>query len=66
MINKIGLALKSRTFWTLVVTLVINAVNANIQWIPAGDVVYVNGVLFLLATYFHVNPSQTYAAPVQG
>jgi len=58
--DKVKLALKSRTFYTMLFTVAMNAVNANAQFIPGADMVYVNGVMFLLASYFHVNPSQDY------
>ena len=58
--DKVLLALKSRTFYTILATVVMNSVNANMQFLPANFVPYVNGVLALAAMYFHVNPSQNY------
>ena len=59
--NKIALMLKSRTFWTVVVMLVFNL----IPQLPVDQGVkdLVNGILTLLATYFHINPSQNYTLP---
>lgn len=61
--NKIKQALKSRTFWTIVLTIIVNAVNANMKLFPADALDTVNIVLGLITTYFHVTPSQTYTAP---
>ncbi len=58
--NKIQLALGSRTFWTIAIAIVINTINANTKFIPANILDIVNPILGLLATYFHVNPSQNY------
>lgn len=58
--EKLKLALKSRTVWTILVTVVANSINANMQFIPAEFTPYINGVLALVAMYFHVNPSQGY------
>lgn len=52
--------LKSRTFWTVVVMFLIGGVNAVIEFIPAGAQAAVMAVLAMLASYFHVNPSQHY------
>jgi hypothetical protein len=59
--SKFALALRSRTFWTVVVMLVFNL----IPHLPVDQSVkdLVNGILTLLAAYFHVNPSQNYNAP---
>jgi hypothetical protein len=58
--NTIVTMLKSRTVWTVVAMFVIGGIGAVHSLIPAGDVVYVQGVLGLLAVYFKLNPSQTY------
>lgn len=58
--SKIQLALQSRTFWTIVITIVLNTIAANSSLIPAGIMDLLNPILGLLATYFHVNPSQVY------
>jgi hypothetical protein len=60
--SKFALALKSRTLWTVVVMLVFNL----IPHLPVDQSVkdLVNGILTLLAAYFHVNPSQNYNAIV--
>ncbi len=52
--------MKSRTFWTVVVMFLVGGVQAITQFIPAGLLPFVEGGLGLLATYFHVNPSQNY------
>lgn len=58
--NKIKLALNSRTFWTVVLGVVINTVNANSNIIPPHALDIINVVIGLLSTYFHLNPSQDY------
>lgn len=52
--------LKSRTFWTLVLTFVINGIAAVHNEIPAGLVMPVDAALSLLAIYFHTNPHQNF------
>lgn len=59
--NKIVQIAKSRTFWTVAITIVINTINANTQFIPVGILELLNPILGLVATYFHVNPSQYYS-----
>ena len=58
--NKVTLALQSRTFWTVVVMMVFNL----IPQLPVDQAVkdLINGVFTLVAAYFHVNPSQNYNA----
>lgn len=62
--NTITTALKSRTFWTVVVMFIIGGTNAIASFIPAGFETPLMAVLGLVATYFHLNPSQNYP-PVQ-
>jgi uncharacterized membrane protein len=50
----------SRTFWTIVLMFVIGGLNAITQVLPANVQVAAMGLLSILATYFHVNPSQQY------
>ena len=59
--NKVMLALKSRTFWTVIVMLVFNL----IPHLPVDQSVkdLVNSILTLLVAYFHLNPSQDYTTP---
>jgi hypothetical protein len=47
--------LKSKTFWTLVVVVVINSINANKTMIPAEYLTIVDALLGILATYFHID-----------
>ncbi|MES2006890.1 MAG: hypothetical protein V4436_02145 [Patescibacteria group bacterium] len=58
--NKVLLALKSRTIWTIVLMFVIGGVNAVSTFIPPVVEVPLMGALSFLAMYFHVNPSQNY------
>jgi hypothetical protein len=46
--------LKSKTFWTLVVTFVVTAGNAIVPLLPAAVQAAVIAVLLMLATVFHV------------
>lgn len=50
----------SRTFWTIIAMFLIGGVHAVTQFIPADLMIYVEGALGILATYFHINPSQKY------
>lgn len=61
---KIAQALQSRTFWTVVLIVVGNALNAKYGFVSANIAAYASTVLGLLAAYFHVNPSQDYTATV--
>ena len=56
--SKIELALRSRTFWTAVVMLVLNLIPHAPVSQDLKDLI--NGALTLLITYFHLNPSQNY------
>lgn len=58
--EKIAKLLKSRTFWTIVVMFLTGGVHAVTQFIPADLLVYVEGALGILATYFHANPKQQF------
>jgi len=58
---KITQALNSRTFWTIAVAIIVNTINANVAFIPAGWMDFINPILGLLATFYHVNPSQNYS-----
>lgn len=58
--NKLALALKSRTFWTIVVIVLLNSFPQVKQYLPGDVSDAINGILGLLAAYFHVNPSRDY------
>ena len=60
MMYKIGQALKSRTFWTLVLMFIINGISGVREQINPGWLTTIDSVLGILAAYFHVNPSQNY------
>lgn len=55
---------KSRTFWTIVAMFIIGGLNAIVPVLPAGMQTVLMGILGVAATYFHVNPTQTYN-PIQ-
>jgi len=56
---------KSRTFWTIVAMFVVGGGNAIVPVLPAAVQAVALGILGILATYFHVTPSQNYNAPQQ-
>ncbi len=58
--------LKSRTFWTVVAMFVVGGGNAIVPVLPVGIQALALLILGGMATYFHINPSQTYNAPSQG
>lgn len=58
--NTIMTMLKSRTVWAVAAMFVTGGVGAISSLIPAADMVYVQGVLGLMAVYFKLNPSQKY------
>ena len=51
---------KSRTFWTLVATIVVVDGNLLLPVLPSPVEGIAVVLLGFLATYFHVNPSQNY------
>jgi hypothetical protein len=55
--------LKSRTLWTIVAMFVIGGLNSIIPVLPASVQTVAMAVLGIMATYFHVNPSQNYNQP---
>ncbi len=59
--SKIQLALRSRTFWTIVAMFVINGLQGVHGSIPPSVVAVLDPILSVLAIYFHVNPSQNYS-----
>lgn len=44
---------KSRTFWTIVITIGIGALNAALPFMPDSVQTTVQGLLGLVAIYFH-------------
>lgn len=56
--------LKSRTTWTIVVLFLVSGVTAIRAFIPTGLQPIIDGVLSLLAIYFHTNPSQNYSGEI--
>lgn len=62
--NTILMAIKSRTNWTLAIMWLVNN-QAQVQsFIPSEYHWAINGVLILLAGYFHMNPQQSYGDSV--
>lgn len=60
MLNKLGLAVGSKTAWTSVVLFIVTSIPqvrgvVPVQWQPVLD-----GLLALLIIVFHINPSQNY------
>lgn len=54
--NKISLALRSRTTWTIVVLFVINGVSGIRESIPPGWLEPLDALLSILAIYFRASP----------
>ena len=57
------LALKSRTFLTIVIMVAFNIVEVVSPNLSPSVRDFINGILGLVAVYFHVNPSQNYTTP---
>jgi alcohol dehydrogenase YqhD (iron-dependent ADH family) len=57
--------LSSRTFWTAAITFVYFGLTAIVPVFPNNQVVsgVVAALSFVLVSYFHINPSQTYNQP---
>ncbi len=53
--QKISLALRSRTTWTIVVIFIINGVQGIREFIPPGLLTFVDLALSYAAVYFRVN-----------
>lgn len=57
----------SRTFWTVAVVMAYDDVQIAIPFLHGGVAVFaalvVNFLGLVLATYFHINPSQRYNPP---
>lgn len=64
MLEKLTLALKSRTVWTGVLLFVNAGVAAVHPLLSPSASLLVDGGLAMLLTYFHVNPSQNYTSGV--
>lgn len=45
--------LKSRTFWTIVITVAIGAINAAVPFLSPDLQAVIQGILGVLAIYFH-------------
>jgi hypothetical protein len=63
--TKLELALRSRTFWTLVLVVLLNCLPQIRAVLPDAWRDLVTVALGALATYLHVNPSMVYATPAQ-
>lgn len=53
--NKLFAVLGSSTLWTVIITVLINAVPAFRNLIPAGILPFVDAILIALSAYFHVD-----------
>ena len=58
--DKLQLALKSRTVQTIVVLFVIGGFQNITGYIPESIMPFLNSVLGILAIYFKISPSQDY------
>lgn len=59
-LNKLLLALGSRTVWIIVMMFLVNGIQAIRSLLPPYWIPIADAILSLSAIYFHVNPSQTY------
>lgn len=50
----------SRTFWTILAMVVVGGGNAIIPILPPAFQTAALAILGVIATYYHVNPSQVY------
>ena len=60
--NKITLALKSRTFWTIALMWFVSHGPIIAQLLPENTSAAFTALLGFLAVVFHVNPSQNYSS----
>jgi hypothetical protein len=60
MAEKLLKVFKSRTFWTLVALFITNGISGIREQLNPAALTTIDAVLGLVATYFHVNPSQNY------
>ena len=51
---------KSRTVWVVILLFVINGIEGIREFIPAGLLPFIDGVLGILAIYFRVKPKATF------
>ena len=56
--NEVKLALRSRTFWTIVLLVLINVIPVVKTYVSSPVLDSLSTILGLIATAFHVNPSQ--------
>jgi hypothetical protein len=59
---KLKQTLTSKTFWTVVILAVVNAVAPLRNEIPAQYLPVIDSILALFATLFHIFPSKDYSA----
>ena len=56
--------LSSRTTWTIIVLFLYNGVSAIHSVFPASATPLLDGILSIVAIYFHITPSQSYGNSV--
>lgn len=61
LLNKIQQALKSKTFWLVVVTFLVNGITPIRTLIDPKLLPYLDSVLAILTTLTHLFPSQNYS-----
>ncbi len=59
MIEKLSIAVKSRTVWTIVVMFLIGGIVGVKNMLPPAWVTLIDALLGILAIYFRVNPQAT-------
>ena len=61
--NKLTQFFTSRTVWTIIVMLAFNLIAYIHPFVSDALYTLINGLLTILAGYFHINPSQNYTVP---
>lgn len=52
--------IKSRTFWTIVIMFLVGGIQSIHAVFPGDWATVAEGFLGMLATFYHLNPSQNY------
>jgi len=53
---------KSKTFWSAVALFVVSGTNGIMGLIPEWSVIYVQGLLTLMVSYFHLQTAKNFGA----
>jgi hypothetical protein len=64
--NLIVKILVSRTFLAALSMFILGGVEATSTLMPHGFYLFISGILTMMITYFHANPTTTYNLPKDG